>query len=228
MLSNLGKKYNTDKVEHGFTNIYENILNQYKEDEFNFLEIGVFYGSSIKMWNEYFTKAKLYAADYYKGVNGNKSSFENPEKFVHEVNNNKDLYDRVNIVYLNQANEQELIDFRNKCLTENTKFKVILDDGSHLMKDQQLTFYHLFDVLESGGIFIMEDTHTSEDLNGYDVLPDKSNSTKQMFLHMKNGGELNSIYFNHSEKCREITSLIDKIEHYKVKENSETTIIYKK
>jgi len=225
-LTDLGIKHGTDKVSHGYTKIYHDILNKYKNEKFNFMEIGVFYGASIKMWNDYFNKATIYAADNYIGKNGNGNIFLEPDRFVKEVENDKNIYDRVNITYLDQSKEDDLINFLNKCNKENIKFKIILDDGSHLMKDQQLTFFYLFDLLEDGGIFIMENTHTS-DQQGYDVLPDKSNSTKKMLeeLQKKN---LKSIYFNNEEKINKIINSVTEIQHFRIKEGSETTIIFKK
>jgi len=227
ILSELALKYGTDKLSHGFTKVYNDLLNDIKNDKFNFLEIGVFYGSSIKMWNEYFINANIYAADNYVGLNGNGNKFVEPDKFVKEVNNNKELYNRVNIVYLDQSKEEDLKKYVQHCKQSNLKFKVILDDGSHLMKDQQLTFFYLFEILEEGGIFIMEDTHTS-DQNGYDVLSDKSNSTKKLFENIKINKKLESIYFNDIDKCKNIVDSIKNIDHLFVKDGSETTIIYKK
>ena len=67
-------------------------------------------------------------------------------------------------------------------------------------------------------MFIIEDTHTS-DQNGYDVLPDKSNSTKKLIDNI----EL------HKDKCKNIVDNISHIEHYCILDGcSETTIIYKK
>ena len=226
ILSELALKYGTDKYNHGFTQIYNNLLCNYKHDNFNLLEIGVFYGSSIKMWNEYFHNANIYAADNYIGLNGNGNKFIEPDKFIKEVSNN-DNFNRVKIVYLDQSKEEELIKYANYCKKNNIKFKIILDDGSHLMKDQQLTFFYLFDLLEDGGIFIVEDTHTS-DQNGYDVLDDKSNSTKKLFENIKINKIFSSIYINNVDKCKNIVDNIKNIEHYYIKDGSETTIIYKK
>ena len=228
ILSQLAIKYNTDKFTHGFTKVYDNLLNKYKDDKFNLLEIGVFYGSSIKMWHEYFQNSNIYAADNYIGKNGNGNIFGTPDKFVKEVSDNKEYYNRIEIVYLDQSKEEELIKYSNYCKENNIKFKIILDDGSHLMKDQQITFFHLFDNLENGGMFIIEDTHTS-DQNGYDVLPDKSNSTKKLIENIKLHKVFNSIYINDKDKCKNIVDNISHIEHYCiVKGSSETTIIYKK
>jgi|688.fasta_scaffold24714_6 hypothetical protein len=227
VLSQLAIKYNTDKFSHGFTKLYDNLLHKYKDDKFNLLEIGVFYGSSIKMWHEYFQNSNIYAADNYIGINGNGNHFSTPDKFIKEISNNKD-YNRIEIVYLDQSKEEELIKYSKYCKENNIKFKVILDDGSHLMKDQQITFFHLFDNLENGGMFIIEDTHTSEQ-DGYDVLPDKSNSTKKLIENIKLHKVFNSIYINDKDKCKNIVDNISHIEHYCIlKGSSETTIIYKK
>ena len=77
-------------------------------------------------------------------------------------------------------------------------------------------------------MFIIEDTHTS-DQNGYDVLPDKSNSTKKLIEDIKLHKVFNSIYINDKDKCKNIVDNISHIEPYCiVKGSSETTIIYKK
>ncbi len=232
-LTCIGKKYGTDKVEHGFTAVYDQLLHKHKYNSFNFLEIGVFYGSSIKMWNEYFPNASIYAADNYKGLNGNNIHFPDPERFIREVNDNKELYSRVNIINLDQSNETDLMNFAQHCKNNNIKFKIILDDGSHLMRDQQLTFYHLFDLIEDGGLFIMEDTHSSDqprydNMPGYDVLPDKSNSTKLVFENINNGKVFSSIYVNDTSKCFELSTKIDRIQHFEISPGSQTTCIFKK
>jgi len=52
MLKSLGEKFGTDKVSHGFIPFYENFMNKDKNEPISFLEIGVFYGASIRMWAE--------------------------------------------------------------------------------------------------------------------------------------------------------------------------------
>ena len=47
--------------------LYESILSKYKNDSFNFLEVGVFFGSSINMWSQYFKNATIYGDDSFKG-----------------------------------------------------------------------------------------------------------------------------------------------------------------
>jgi hypothetical protein len=44
---------------------------------------------------------------------------------------------------------------------EEGPFDIIIDDGSHLSRHQLFTFGHLFDALKDGGIYVIEDVHTS-------------------------------------------------------------------
>ena len=63
ILKKLSLKHGTDKYGHGFIEVYDPLMEIYKDEVFNFLEIGVFFGSSIEMWNEYFTNAKIFGMD---------------------------------------------------------------------------------------------------------------------------------------------------------------------
>lgn len=225
-LTELAKKYKTDKLSHGFIDIYSNLFDQYRESQFNFLEIGVFFGASIKMWNDYFVGATIYGADTFKGKQGNGIKFANSDLFYNEWNNNKKKYPNIELLVLDQSNENDLIKFVDFCNLHNKKFKVILDDGSHLMHDQQITFFHLFNLVEDNGYFIIEDIHTSNQ-SGYDVLPDKSNSTKNIFKNMQQGSDFTSIYIYNIDKCKELTNKIKSIDFHFIKEGSETLIINK-
>lgn len=74
-LYEIGKKYNTDKNEHGFLPFYDSILKNTRFDTLNIMEIGVFYGESVKMWNEYLPNSTIYAADWWTGIQGNGTFF---------------------------------------------------------------------------------------------------------------------------------------------------------
>ena len=162
MLKPIGEKFGTDKVTHGFIPFYESFMSKDKNEPVSFLEIGVFYGASIRMWAEYFTHVDslIYGADWFKGLNGNNRKFPNPDYILHQ-----ELDSRITLVELNQGSLEELQQFKGMGHT----FTHILDDGSHLMKDQQQTFITLFPLVRPGGYYILEDLHTSFDLTGYDV-----------------------------------------------------------
>ena len=58
-LIQIGKKYPTSKNISGFIELYESFFKDYKDKNINILEIGVDNGDSLRVWREYFTKAKF-------------------------------------------------------------------------------------------------------------------------------------------------------------------------
>jgi tRNA G46 methylase TrmB len=64
-LTKLGIKYMTDKAYfHSFTEFYNNYFYQFQKlDNINILEIGIGGGGSLRMLNEFFPNANIYAID---------------------------------------------------------------------------------------------------------------------------------------------------------------------
>lgn len=142
-LTILANKYNSDKgteygSKHGFTEVYGKYFDEFKYKEIKILEIGINDGSSLKMWYDYFPNANIYALD-----------IDDKEIFSNE---------RIGCGILDQSNESHLKEFSDKI---DMMFDIILDDGSHHISDQQLTFGYLFPLLNSKGLYIIEDLHTS-------------------------------------------------------------------
>lgn len=200
-LLDIGRRYGTDKVSHGFLPHYENYTKQFRYDNVNVMEIGVFHGASIKMWHEYFPNGIIYAADWWQGLNGNKHTFANPRLFIDESSK----YTRSRIVNLNQHEISELNDVRKEL--HDIQFDWILDDGSHLSQDQQQTLGYLWTLVKPGGYYVIEDIHCSLG-GGYDVLPDGSNSTLTMLHNFNKTGEIASQYMT-PEQQTQIQSEID-------------------
>jgi hypothetical protein len=139
-LDELAVKYGTDKgpENHMYTSKYSLYLEQYRDVEFNLLEIGVFDGASVKMWKEYFPKANIVALDI------------DPRCKQYEE-------DRIDIHIGDQTDVKFLQDVFNKY----GHFEVILDDGGHSWKQQIVSFETLFPRLTPGGLYFLEDMHTS-------------------------------------------------------------------
>jgi hypothetical protein len=225
-LTAIGHKYGTDKVEHNFTEFYDRIFGNMRDHTFNFLEVGVFFGASVRMWNEYFPNATIYGADTFEGTQGNGNVFQNPETYYKEWSQNRSK--NVELIKLDQSSKIEMQKFVDYCKSRNIRFKIIIDDGSHLMYDQQITFFYLWELLEEGGIFIIEDIHTSEQ-GGYDVNFKKTNSTKELFMRMKYNNEpFRSIYIDYMDRCNDITKEVDDIELCYATPHSQTMMIKKK
>lgn len=211
-LLGLGMKYGTDKVSHGFCQIYDNKFSGIRQQASNILEIGVFFGASILMWKDYFPNATIYGIDTFSGLQGNGHRFENADKFYLESKSDK----RIKLYVCDQGKEIDLQKFVDNGIT----FDVIIDDGSHLMRDQQLTLKYLFPLVKDGGWYVIEDVHSS--LGDYDVLPDYSNTTLTMINYYIKGKTLKSIYTDMGY----IESLITDMELFTI--NGSMTCIIKK
>ncbi len=144
-LDKLAIKYNTNKSSrtHNYCVIYEKYFSPLKYEDINFLEIGLDGCASARMWEEYFSNASLYFIDI------NDRSMSLGEKL---------LSDRSKCFLVDQANKNDLL-----LLVKNQDlaFDIIIDDGGHKMYQQINSFEVLFPYVKSGGMYIIEDLHTS-------------------------------------------------------------------
>jgi tetratricopeptide (TPR) repeat protein len=121
--------------------VYDQILKSYRNMNVKLLEIGVQNGGSLEIWSKYFANAKLIV-----GCDINpkcaKLNYENSR--IH--------------VLVGDANSDEV---KSNVIELSETFDIILDDGSHDSSDIIKTFAKYFPLLEYGGIYIVEDLHTS-------------------------------------------------------------------
>jgi hypothetical protein len=122
-----------------YLDVYERYLGRYRNTDFRILEIGVFDGGSLEMWRRYFG-----AAATIVGVDINPQCAQR----VHSPN----------IVRIGSQADRS---FLEKVVADLGPFDVILDDGSHIAEHQRASLDILFPTLREGGIYIIEDTHTS-------------------------------------------------------------------
>lgn len=135
-LSAIGARTGTDKLAHGYLQKYEFFLKPLRDKTFNLLELGVFQGASILMWADYFRNAQIYGCDITP------SAIRFSSERIH-----------INILDLGNTASFPILGRRN--------YKVIIDDASHYFDHQLMAFFYLFPYLERGGIYILEDLHTS-------------------------------------------------------------------
>jgi hypothetical protein len=151
----------TDKgpSQHNYTELYERLLFQWKDDPIKIFEIGVAEGGSLAMWQSYFPNARIFGVDIL-----DKSQFNNA---------------RVTTLVADQANREQLQAAIEK---SGGDIDVLLDDGGHGMEQQQVSLGFLFRHVRPGGYYIIEDVHTSLPAlwKGYGVARDGSNTTLRM------------------------------------------------
>lgn len=148
-LNDLAIKHNTDKSSkcHDYCRIYEKCFVDIRLNKLNILEIGVNRGDSLRMWKEYFPYSRIVGID----IDLMCKSYE-------EENINVEIGDQIDVEFLNLV-----------CKKYNG-FDIIIDDGCHRWKHQIVSFEILFPYLNSGGFYVIEDTHTSYEpgILGYD------------------------------------------------------------
>lgn len=131
----------TDKSSnyHNYTEVYAQYFNTIKNLPLKFLEIGIFRGNSVKLWENYFPNAELHFIDI--------------------------TYDSVQ--YFSSRSHYHLVDQQSKSALEKFihetggEFDIVLDDGGHMMQQQIVSFLTLFPHVKKGGMYIIEDLHTS-------------------------------------------------------------------
>lgn len=139
-LNAIGLETGTDKssAHHNYLVFYERFFAPLRKAPIKLLEIGVFQGASLKVWEKYFPNGSIVGADINRDV----------QRFATE---------RTCIEIVDQSNLQDLVDLGVK----HGPFDIIIEDGSHLWEHQITSLRTLLPFLKPGGFYIAEDLQTS-------------------------------------------------------------------
>lgn len=219
-LCKLGKKHKTDKPGNGYTRVYYELFNPFRSDSVDVFEIGIYFGASIKMWEEFFPNGKIYGIDNgrlcpgttaipggYKGTNINILSVDDvkllqPEALVESVHYNWLENDRIKAFNADQRSKNHLekaFKYFNCDL-----FDVILDDGQHFQEHQQKSLGILFPNVKSEKYYIIEDVVDYQSLIHDKIYwgqkkKDATDSTDYVFSDFIKTGNLKSPYITEEE-----------------------------
>ncbi len=135
ILDDLGRRHGTDKAsgQHNYLNWYERYLAPWRNREFALLEIGVGGAPSLRMWRDYFQRARVIGMDNDPGKTGHAS-------------------ERIEIVIGDQSLVADLDE-----VSKLGPFGIIVDDAGHQQEAQILSHQRLLPHLSLGGIYILED-----------------------------------------------------------------------
>lgn len=139
MLKELFDKYQSDKGEIGYGEVYENLFAPFKDKLVYLLELGVYAGGSLRAWQEYFTNAAIIGID-----------------------NNVEPLDLPKGVFFFRGDQQDE-KFLGELVALFDSFDIIIDDAGHFWGPQQASFRYLWPHVKKGGLYIIEDLATSYD-----------------------------------------------------------------
>jgi len=156
-LDELGLRYNCDKSSlgrvkgdgekrssgHDYLRKYEFFVERFRyRDGVRLLELGIGpdwnMGASLKIWKDYFQQDDFTVK--MVDINPNALRFEGKRIEI-------DIGDLGNVQFLKRLASDE--------------YDIIVDDASHFWGHQIQGFIHLFPALQPGGVYIIEDIHTS-------------------------------------------------------------------
>ncbi len=149
---------------HNYAKFYEKYFFEKKNRELNILEIGSFYGNAAAALYFYFKNAKIYSADIF------------PDLFSYAS-------DRIKNFYVDSSSEKSI---SQNILKKEMKFEIIIEDACHAYKDQIISLFMLFPILNSGGTFITEELDfpdTRVDMN----LNNEKPTLRDILLSIKSG-----------------------------------------
>lgn len=124
---------------HHYFDVYARYFEPYRNKPVNILEIGISHGGSLQMWRKYFgEQANIFAVD----INAECKKFEETKTKIFIGSQEDDV-------------------FLKQLFSQLPELDILIDDGGHTMKQQIVTFENMFPKVKEGGIYMVEDTHTS-------------------------------------------------------------------
>ena len=183
------KKPKIKMQAHGYSRFYHDIFYPIRNKVLNIIEIGSFYGNASAALFFYFKNSKIYGADI------------NPDMFRYKSERIENLY----------VNSSSISSIKNEIINRNIKFDIIIEDASHMLKDQIISLFYLFPILNKGGYFIVEELdfpETREDMRIDNHAPD----LKTILLSILEKKDFNSPYIDEKNK----KYFLDNIESIKI------------
>ena len=155
------KRDNIRIAAHGYSKFYEKVFLEFKDKKINVLEIGSFYGNASAAMFFYFRNANIFGADI------------NPDMFNYTSK-------RMTSFFVNSSSASSI---QKNIIDKKIEYKIIIEDASHMLKDQIISLFYLFPILESGGYFIVEELdfpETREDMRIGQEFPDLKSILKNI------------------------------------------------
>ena len=139
-LTRLGQVFGTDKVDAkhtrnglAYTDVYEKYLGPWRRRSFTLLELGVFRGDSLRMWNAYLPHATVVGLDLEQIAAERAPEFD---------------------VTVGSQTDPAVL---GGILDRHPDVRVVVDDASHITSLTLASFRYLFPRLPRGSLYVIED-----------------------------------------------------------------------
>lgn len=130
----LGRRHDTDKgTRHTYLDVYDQLLAHLRDKEIALLEVGVLGGGSLRLWREAFPRARVYGID-------------------NDVRRRWGVVEGCTVLEIDACDRQAA-----DAHFEDGSLDVVIDDGSHEIEEQLLTFGWYYPKLKPGGLYVVED-----------------------------------------------------------------------
>ncbi len=116
-----------------YLDVYQRYFAAYRNTPVKMLEIGVSGGGSLELWRTYFGESAT----------------------IFGIDINPDCANRVTSPNQVRIGSQADPDFLRKVANEIGELDIVLDDGSHFGRHQQVSFEVLFPFLRNGGLYLI-------------------------------------------------------------------------
>lgn len=139
-LTKIGRVFGTDKVDPShthnglaYTDVYERYFRPWRMRRFTLLELGVFRGDSLRMWNAFFPRATVVGLDLEPRAVERAPEFD--------------------VTVGSQADPKAL----QGILDRHPDIRLVVDDASHVTELTIASFRYVFPRLPRGSVYVIED-----------------------------------------------------------------------
>jgi hypothetical protein len=168
----------TDKNSvHSYFSTYQSLFENKFDKNNNILEVGIYNGGSIKLWNDLFPNSSIYGIDINDNINNDI-----------KLNNNSNIH----LFYNNDAYNPEFVSSN----LSHIKFDILIDDGPHTLESMK-SFINLYSpLMNDDAVLIIEDI---QDINWIEILkkevPDELKENIEIYDLRDNKNRYDDILF---------------------------------
>ena len=181
LINQLCDKYGTNKGEaspegnpysmpsHNYADLYDLLFRMHRHEVRLLVECGIAHGASLRMWRDYFPKARILGFDVVKEY-----------LFTEE---------RIETFLCDQTSPESIAEFVRKSNLQVGSVNVIIDDGLHEFHAGVSLFEGLNKYLADSGFYIVEDV-MPEDYRAYkDYFAERSSEFTAHFINLNRPGQ---------------------------------------